>query len=156
MLRVLCNVMVKHRDTPDPTVEKFFNAVAILTMDDVQSVQIVISPTSPKPRPNDGGSPPPPPPVVSVELAAKGLGSAGCVDVPPQTWDNIVEETSLSAMAGVQLAKTEVCDCLFFFCTNPSPRHNCIIAPFRLAAVRWQQKADKDTRNRGISRIKPE
>ena len=42
-----------------------------------------------------------PPPVVSVELAAKGLGSAGCVEIPPRTWDNIVEDTSLSAMAGV-------------------------------------------------------
>ena len=50
----------------------------------------------------------PPPPVVSVELAARGLGSARCVEIPPQTWDNIVEETSLSAMAGVQLPKTDL------------------------------------------------
>ena len=75
-------------------------------MDDIQSVQIVTSPTSPKPCPDAGGRPPLP--VVCVELAAKGLGSAGCVDIPPQTWDNIVEETSLSVMAGVQLAKTEI------------------------------------------------
>ena len=60
MLRVLCNVMVKHRDTPDPIVDKFFNAVAILIIDDIHSVQIVTSPTSPKPRPDARGRPPPP------------------------------------------------------------------------------------------------
>ena len=65
----------------------------------------------PLPVPNHArmlGVDPPPPHVVSVELAAKGLGSAGCVEIPPQTWDNVVEETSLSAMAGVQLTRAEV------------------------------------------------
>ena len=60
MLRVLCNVMVKHRDAPDPTVERFFNVVAVMSADDIYSVQIVTSPTSPKPRPDAGGRPPPP------------------------------------------------------------------------------------------------
>ena len=35
MLRVLCNVMVKHCDAPDPTVERFFNAVAVMSADDI-------------------------------------------------------------------------------------------------------------------------
>ena len=43
-----------------------------------------------------------------MELAARGLGSAGCEEIPPRTWDNIVEDSSLRAMAGVQLPKTEV------------------------------------------------
>ena len=60
MLRVLCNVMVKHRDAPDPTMERFFNAVAVMTVDDIHSVQIVTSPTSPKPRLDTRGRPPPP------------------------------------------------------------------------------------------------
>ena len=87
--------------------ERIFNAVVVMTVDDIHSTQIVISLTSPKPRPDTGGRPPPPF-VVSVELAAKGLGSAGCVEIPPRTWDNIVEDTSLSVMAGVQLPKTEI------------------------------------------------
>ena len=48
------------------------------------------------------------PPVVCVELAVRGLESAGCVEIPPRTWDNIVQDSSLRAMAGVLLPKIEV------------------------------------------------
>ena len=43
-----------------------------------------------------------------MDLAAKGLGLAGCVDIPPSTWDSVVQTSSLRAMGEVQLPKTEI------------------------------------------------
>ena len=110
MLRVLCNVMIQKPRVGDTTVESFFNAVAVLREEDICSVQIVTSPTSPKPRPWGGGdqSNPPPPPTVSVDLVARGLGPAGSVAIPLQTWDNVVQTSSLQAMGDVQLPRAEV------------------------------------------------
>ena len=60
MLRVLCNVMIQKPGFGDTTVELFFNVVAVLREEDICSIQIVTSPTSPKPRPG-GGDPHNPP-----------------------------------------------------------------------------------------------
>ena len=55
-----------------------------------------------------GISAPPPPPTVSVDSAARGLGPAGSVAIPPQTWDNFVQTSSLQAMGGVQLPRADI------------------------------------------------
>ena len=52
--------------------------------------------------------PSPPPPTVPVDSAARGLGPAGSVAIPPQTWDNVVQASSLQAMGDVQLPRAEV------------------------------------------------
>ena len=65
-LCVLCNVMIQKPRFGDTTVELFFNAVAVLREEDISYVQIVTSPTSPKPRPGGveeiSATPPPSPP----------------------------------------------------------------------------------------------
>ena len=83
MLRVLCNMVVQKPGICDTTVEMFFNAVVVPREEDICCVKIVTSPTSPKPRPTAGNqSAPRPPQTVSLDLAARGLGPAGCVAIP--------------------------------------------------------------------------
>ena len=50
----------------------------------------------------------PPPSTVSVDLATKGLGTAVCVAIPPPTWENVVQTSSMRAMGDVQLPRTQV------------------------------------------------
>ena len=52
--------------------------------------------------------PQPQPPLYLWIWLPGGLGPAGCVEILPQTWDTVVEASSLRAMAGVQLPKTEI------------------------------------------------
>ena len=75
MLRVLCNVMVQKPGFGDTTVELFFNVVVVLREEDIRSVQIVTSPTSPKPRPGGGDQRTPPPPhcVCGISCSRGGL-----------------------------------------------------------------------------------
>ena len=111
MSRALCNLLVHKPRVGDTTMETFFNAVAVMGEEDICSVQMVTSPTSPKPRLGPGISeqaPPPPPPTIFVDLAARRLGLAESVAIPPQTWDNVVHASSLQGMGVVQLSRAKV------------------------------------------------
>ena len=108
MLQVICALPVGPKPRSVDVVHALFSAADTLKEADFWTATIVLSPTSPKPKGDGdseyssvmGGRQ-----RVPVSLAEKGLGAAGCVPIPSDTWASLVHPEPLVALSSVQIPR---------------------------------------------------